>query len=325
MGEGGAQRGGGFRRLIQVGITVLAVVLIARLVDIREAMRILASADKGWAVAAVAIYVVGQVMSAFRWWLIGHSVGLGGRFVDYVRFYFIGMFFMSFGPSTLGGDFIRGLYLAEGGGRRGRAFNSVVFDRLNGLVILVTIGAAAFLVFPRYRTLAPEFTLMFWITTAFGGALLTGWALAPWLVRLLLPVDHKIRRFVEVDLGPFWSDRGMLISTSIVSFFFHLVQILGQWAVSRAIGIEVPMSYIAVFHPLVSAIASIPVSFSGIGLREGGYLYFLTKLGIDQPSAVAYGVLWLLVIVSNSLIGGLVFLASGARLPGLRDEKSEGV
>ena len=70
---------------------------------------------------------------------------------------------------------------------------------------------------------------------------------------------------------------------------------------------------------MVSAVASIPVSFSGIGLREGGYLYFLTKFGIDQPSAVAYGVLWLLVIVANSLIGGLVFLASGARLPALRD------
>ena len=38
-----------------------------------------------------------------------------------------------------------------------RAFNSVLFDRLNGLVILVAIGAAAFLIFPRYRALAPEF------------------------------------------------------------------------------------------------------------------------------------------------------------------------
>ena len=311
--------GGGVRRIVQVAITVLAVALIARLVDLRETARILTSAHLGWALFAVAIYVFGQLMSAFRWWLIGRSVGLGGRYVDYARYYFIGMFFMSFGPSTLDGDFIRGLYLAEGGGRRGRAFNSVLFDRLNGLVILVAIGAAAFLIFPQYRTLAPEFTLMFWITLGFASALLVGWALAPWLVRLALPADHKIRRFVEVDLGPFWTDRGMLVSTSVVSFFFHLVQILGQWAVSRALGITIPFSYIAVFHPLVSAVASIPVSFSGIGLREGGYLYFLTKFGVDQPSAVAYGVLWLLVIIINSLLGGLVFLASGARLPAFRD------
>lgn len=319
VGEKGGGGGGGLRRIVQIAITVLAVGLIARLVDLRETARILREAHLGWAVFAVVIYVIGQLMSAFRWWLIGRSVGLDGRYRDYARFYFIGMFFMSFGPSTLGGDFIRGCYLAEGGGRRGRAFNSVVFDRLNGLVILVAIGAGAFLIFPEYRTLAPEFALMFWVTVAFGSALLVGWLLAPWLVRLVLPADHKIRRFVEVDLGPFWSDRAMLLQTSIVSFFFHLVQIAGQWAVSRALGITVPVSYIAVFHPLVSAVASIPVTFSGIGIREGAYAYFLSQFGVDPSRAVAFGVLWLFVIIINSLLGGLVFLASGARLPAFRD------
>jgi hypothetical protein len=259
-------------------------------------------------------------MSAYRWWLIGRSVGLAQPFPQYVRFYFIGMFFMFFGPSTLGGDVVRSLYLAEGSaGRRARAFNSVLFDRLNGLVILVAIGAASFLLFPRYRTLAPEFSLMFYVTVAFGSGLLLGWMLAPRLARLLLPADHRIRRFIEVDLGPFWTDRGMLVAASTVSFFFHLVQILAQWVVSRAIGIEVPVSYIAVFHPLVSAVASIPLTLSGIGLREGAYAYFLSKIGIAQPSGIAYGSLWFLVIVANSVIGGLVFLASGARLPSLRD------
>jgi len=53
------------------------------------------------------------------------------------------MFFMFFGPSTLGGDLVRGLYLAESAGSRAKAFNSVLFDRLNGLVVLVAIGVLA--------------------------------------------------------------------------------------------------------------------------------------------------------------------------------------
>jgi glycosyltransferase 2 family protein len=315
-----AASGGKLRRVLQIAFSVGAVVLIARHVDLRETGRILGAVHVGWALTAVALYFVGQVMSAYRWWLIGRSVGLEQPFPLYVRFYFIGMFFMFFGPSTLGGDVVRSLYLAEGsGGRRARAFNSVIFDRLNGLVILVAIGAVSFLLFPRYRALAPEFALMFYVTVAFGSGLLLGWMLAPRLARLLLPPEHRVRRFIEVDLGPFWTDRGMLLKTSTVSFFFHLVQIVAQWLVSRALGLEVPISYIGVFHPLVSAIASIPISLSGIGLREGGYIYFLGKIGIDQPSAVAYGTLWFLVIVANSVIGGLVFLASGARLPSLRD------
>lgn len=311
----GAERGSLLRRVLQVAVSSLAVYLIARHVDLRQAAHVLASVRLPYALAAVLLYLAGQVMSAYRWRLIGVSVGLSDGLAHYVRFYFIGMFFMFFGPSTLGGDLVRSLYLAEGEGRRrGRAFNSVLFDRLNGLVVLIAIGAAAFVLFPGYGLPAP----LFYATVVMGSGLFLGWWFAPVLARLVFAPEHAVRRFIEVDLGPFWSDRTMLLGASAVSLAFHLVQISTQLIVARALGLDVPFSYICVFHPLVSALAAIPITLSGIGLREGGYLWFLTHIGVDEASAVAYGGLWFLVIVTNSLIGGLVFLASGARLPKLR-------
>jgi hypothetical protein len=111
----------------------------------------------------------------------------------------------------------------------------------------------------------------------------------------------------------------MLVRVSAVSLVFHFVQIGAQWIVSRALALEVPLAYICIMHPLVSALSAIPISLSGIGLREGGYIFFLTRIGVDQAGAVAFSGLWFLVIVLNSLLGGLVFLSSGARLPRLRD------
>lgn len=313
--DGGSRRGSGWQRLLQVGVSALAIYLIARNVDLRASAEVLASTRAGYVLCAIVLYLLGQVMSAYRWRLIGVSVGLVDGFASYVRFYFIGMFFMFFGPSTLGGDLVRSLYLSEGGGRRGRAFNSVLFDRLNGLVVLVAIGAAAFLLFPDYDLPAP----LFYVTVAFGFSLFFAWWLAPWLARVLLPETHWVRHFVEVDLGPFWHDRAMLAGASAVSLVFHSLQIAVQFIVSRALGLDVPLTYICIFHPLVSVVSALPISLSGLGLREGGYLWFLTRSGIDEPSGVAFGVLWLLVIVANSLIGGIVFVASGARLPRLRD------
>jgi uncharacterized membrane protein YbhN (UPF0104 family) len=304
--------------VLQVALTAAAVAVMLRLVDVADAARILAAAHPGLVLGAVALYLMGQVMSAYRWRLIGGAVGLGGGLARYVRFYFIGMFFMFFGPSTLGGDFVRGLYLAEGGGRRARAFNSVLFDRINGLVVLIAIGAVAFVLFPGYGLPAP----LLYLTVSAGGVLVLGWVLAPAMTALVLPPTHRLRRFVENDLGPFWRDRGMLAAASGVSVVFHLVQIGTQFLVARALGIDLPLSYICVFHPLVSALSAIPVTLSGIGLREGGYLYFLAHYGIDRERALAFGLLWLLVIIANSLIGGMVFLASGARLPTLRDSAS---
>jgi len=313
-GADAASGSGAWRKLLQIAVSGLAIWLIARHVDLRESARVIEAARPLWVMAAIALYVVGQVMSAYRWRLIGTSVGLDASFAEYVRFYFIGMFFMFFGPSTLGGDLVRSLYLGDAAGGRARAFNSVVFDRLNGLVVLVAIGAVAFMLFPQYDLPRP----LFYVTVGFGGALFVGWWVAPVAVRTILPVGHRIRRFVEDDLGPFWRDRRMLLATTCVSVAFHFVQIATQWIVARALGLDVPFKYICIFHPLVSALASIPVTLSGIGLRESGYLLFLQRIGIPQPSAVAYGVLWFLVIVASSLIGGGVFLASGARLPRLR-------
>ena len=79
------------------------------------------------------------------------TVGRSGRpLADYVRFYFIGMFLNVFGLSTIGGDVVRGLYL--GGGRRpALALNSVLFDRVSGLAILMALGAVALLGFPAVQ------------------------------------------------------------------------------------------------------------------------------------------------------------------------------
>jgi uncharacterized membrane protein YbhN (UPF0104 family) len=96
------------------------------------------------------LYLAGQVLSAIKWRLVGSSVGLRRPLVEYVRFYFIGMVVNVFGLSTIGGDVVRGLYL--GAGRRpALALNSVIFDRMSGLAILMALGALALLAFPQYR------------------------------------------------------------------------------------------------------------------------------------------------------------------------------
>ena len=155
-------------------------------------------------------------------------------------------------------------------------------------------------------------------TVGFGTALFLGWWLAPWLVRVVLPPTHRVRRFIEDDLGPFWHDRRMLIAASTVSLVFHFVQIAAQFLICRALDLHVPLTYICVFHPLVSTVSAIPISLSGLGIREKSYMYFLQHIGVSPSTGLAYGALWLVVIVANSLIGGVVFLASGSRLPSLR-------
>jgi hypothetical protein len=106
-------------------------------------------------VLPLGLYLLGQVLSAVKWWMLGSSVGLRRPLGDYIRFYFIGMFLNVFGLSTIGGDVVRGLYLGDGR-RPGLALNSVIFDRISGLAILMAMGAIALWRFRVRAALAPQ-------------------------------------------------------------------------------------------------------------------------------------------------------------------------
>jgi uncharacterized membrane protein YbhN (UPF0104 family) len=306
------RRGAIARWCLRVVVSVGIVVYILVDVDTGDLVRALSRVRVGMVGEALLIYLIGQGLSALKWGLLGRSVGLSRRFGDYARFYFIGMFFNLFGPSTIGGDVVRALYL--GGGRRPvLAFNSVLFDRASGLALLMAIGAIGFLAFPQYGLPWPLEAAV----VVGGVGLLLGWLTCPWLVRLL-PRSSRARRQVEVDMAPFWRDGRLLLRVSMVAVVFHLSQVCVQWLLARAAGTAVPFSYCLIMHPLLSVMMALPVSLGGFGVREGGYLYFLTRIDVDDSIAVTMGLLWWVLTLLAGLVGGVLFLASGAELPELR-------
>ena len=301
--------GGRARWLLRVAVSIGIVTYILVDVDTEDLVRTLASVRSAPLAGALALYLAGQTLSAFKWSLLGRSVGYARPVGDYARFYFIGMFFNLFGPSTIGGDVVRALYLAEGH-RPGLAINSVVFDRVSGLALLMALGAAALIAFPGYGFPWP-------LTAALVGGglvLVLGWWMCPRLVRLL-PAGNRLRRQVETELGPFWRDRALLVRVAGVSLAFHLTQVAVQYVLARAAGVALPFSYCLIYHPVISVMTALPVSVAGLGVREGGYLYFLTRIDVDDSIAVTLGLLWFALTVLAGLVGGALFVASGAALP----------
>jgi uncharacterized membrane protein YbhN (UPF0104 family) len=300
------------RWAVRIAVSLAIVVYILVDVDHGDLAAALGRVRLGPFFGALLLYLAGQLMSSYKWWLLGTSVGLDRPLGSYTRFYFMGMFFNLFGPSTLGGDVVRTLYLADGR-QPGLSFNSVVFDRASGLALLMALGAVGLLLFPQY-----DFP---WALTAgvvvAGAGLVIGWWTCPYLVRLL-PERNRIRRQVEDELAPFWRDRRMLLGISVVSIAFHLTQVTAQWVLARAAGAALPFSYCLIFHPMISVMTALPLSVGGFGVREGGYLYFLTRIDVDDSIAVTAGLLWFAVTALAGLLGGALFLASGAELPRLR-------
>ena len=89
-------------------------------------------------------------------------------------------------------------------------------------------------------------------------------------------------------------------------------RILVHALVARALGLRIELTYFFLFVPLLAVIVSLPISFNGIGVREGAGVVLFGLVGVSRAHAFSLQFTTYLVGVAVSLLGGVTFLA---RLP----------
>jgi glycosyltransferase 2 family protein len=293
--------------LISIGLLVF---FLSR-IDFFHFLGALSNAKFSYIAMCLLIYLVGQLLSSVRWALLARTVGFQNTLKDFAQYYFIGMFFSLFTPSTVGGDVGRVIYLAReganrkpGGGATAFATISVWADRAIGMAVLVWIGAVALLLFPEYRL--PQ--SIRYVTFAISSGLLLGLILLPLLSRIMPGKEHRVGKNLHLALQSYPRHWRALGNAMLISLAVHFMQAWMHVLIGRSLDFEVPWSYALIIYPLVGTFSALPVSLNGIGLREGGYLFLLNRIGVSSEHAIAFGLLWFIVVALDSMIGGLIFI-----------------
>lgn len=280
---------------------VLAVLLTE--IDTSETRAALARADWRWLALALALNLGSQTVSAGRWWLLTRAVGFDEPLRRVMAYYFSGMYLNVFGPGTVTGDVGRGLFLA-GGQRRTLALTTVLAHRLIGfmaLLLVLMVGVLSLRALPLPDPVR-------WLAVLAVPVLLGAWIVGPRTLARLLPAGSRWRTLIDHDLAPYWSDRQLLAVSLLLASSVHGLQICSQMSVAHALGLAPPWAYFWVIVPLINAAATLPVTFSGVGLREAGYLYALSWSGLTAASAISVGLLSSAVVLITGLSGLPVFL-----------------
>lgn len=251
--------------------------------------------------AAVGVYALTQVVSALRWQQLSRPLGFSRALVHYIRFYYIGMFFNLVLPTSVGGDVVRAWYLQDGPGRRLSAFLSVFIDRFSGLLVLLCLACVAVPLCP--------IPLPGWIPASVlgtAGCAFVGLA----CVGLTLRITRRFQRLIRIQdsLRLLLANPRLLLSSTVLSLVVQAANVVVVWLVGQAISLPVPQGYYWIVVPMVSLLTLLPVSLSGIGVREFGMILFLQPLGIADGMAISLAFLWFLAFTATSLAGGFVYL-----------------
>jgi uncharacterized membrane protein YbhN (UPF0104 family) len=253
-----------------------------------------------WAIAFL-MYLASQVISSARWYFLAHALDFAGPWSAYFRYYFVGMYFNLFLPSSVGGDVLKMHLISRGGAKKLRATYSVVADRLFGLAAMLLLGAGAILT--GHGILPRHFEHLLCVT---GICIITSLLGLPLVGKLLSRAWPEIGKRLAVFLV-FWEKPKALFAALSLSF---VLQTLGMGAVTllaKDMGLSLPAAFYFAAFPLVAILTILPISFNGMGIREGGFIYFLGLKGIPAEKALTLSLSFFTIQVAASLIGGLAY------------------
>ncbi len=284
-------------------------------------------ADLRWIGAALLAYMVVEVAAALRWNVLLKVQGIHLPFRRMSALFFIGLFFNQFLPGGTGGDVVK-IYLLvkEAPGKIAGALLATLFDRLIGLVALITLTGV--LIALRYDFLAqtPQTLSLLWILLAILGSAILG-LVTSFIVSgfdLLRRLPAKIpgrEKLIELSAAyhlyaRHWTATAAAFGFSIVA---HLATFLTFLCVAHAFRAGVATLDFFAIMPIERTISSLPISFAGMGVREHILQVMLGDLcGVPAPVAVLIGSMSFLVMLASAAPGGLVYLfyrSSGAAGP----------
>jgi len=123
--------------------------------------------------------------------------------------------------------------------------------------------------------------------------------------------SHMLGRLAEGigSAAKFYSNKpARLVEAFGISMLIHLVNILATYLSFKALNVEGELLFAAVVYPVVSVMLLIPISISGIGVRDATLAVLFTLFGHSAASGVALSWLALLAVIPNVAIGGAIQL-----------------
>jgi uncharacterized membrane protein YbhN (UPF0104 family) len=310
--------GAGWRFWARAAVSVgLLALLVANVPDLDGALPRTHHLRTGLLLtAAVSVTLLGVILSAWRWQRVLLVFDAHVPLRTLVSHYLAGLFLGNVLPSTIGGDVLRIARCSATTGSGEVGFASVAIERLTGFIALPALVLAGFLARPSLLDADGAWLA---ITTSGGtlGVLTLVLVLAghPRLAGRFAGNESWTRFIGAVHSGV---DRMRThppyalaaIGTALV---YQVSVVCSVLLVFETLDLSVPVAGAFAFVPAVMMLQVLPVSFNGLGVREGLLVLFLRSFGVSSAQAIAAGLLWFTTTLVVSMLGAPAFAVGHRR------------
>lgn len=267
------------------------------------------------------------LVGALRWNLVLRMAGLDLGVRRATEISFIAHFFNSFLLGSTGGDLFKAYYAArETRHKKIEAVVTVYVDRLIGLFAM--LSSAGLMILPNREMLFSQRPLI--VVTCLVLAMLVGCSVVvglsfwggisrrlprarAWLRRL--PQGELVERSLEA-CRLFGRKPLFLGRVFVISMLVNLLCVLQMMLLAWSMNLQIPPLAMLVIVPMIICISALPITPSGLGVRENLYVLMLgaPAIGIGPTQALSLSLLAYACGLFWSVIGAAVYV-------GLKDSR----
>lgn len=294
--------------LVKLAISAILVAVLSFGIDFGETFSTIAHADLIDLALSVVILMALIALGALRWKLVSDLQNPGLPLGRATVVMLIGWFFNQALPSTIGGDVVRGHLLWNDYLDKTKFVSAIMIDRLIGLFVVV-VFTTVFLS-DIDETLGgglPYIGLLVLVGVAYvcyaiaitSDLLLARWTPFPALARFTAGFSKAFRAVI--------TSPALFAKILAIGLIYQLAFLYSIFLVFESVDASVSFLEVLILMPAIQLISSIPVSYSGWGVREQSIVFAFGMAGLASSTAFAASVLMGLMFIVAGFPGAILW------------------
>ncbi|MFH1752172.1 MAG: lysylphosphatidylglycerol synthase transmembrane domain-containing protein [archaeon] len=299
-----------------IGILLFAFIIWS--IGLEELIIVFQSVEWFWFLPLILFSFIGIIFKTIKWQAFIKVLGEKYSFKQALGVWFAGFFIGVVTPGKIG-EAVRAAYLKKDLKlETGKGLITVALDRIFDVVFLFLIVLLGLIAFSFYvdfpQTIVVTLIILF-ITLLAVLVILSKQSLVTFFFKPLYRfVPKKFKPKISKTYNDFYSGfrlirkkKIVLLKASVLTIIAWFVTFLAFYFAFLMLNIDISIALVLMIVPTIILLEALPISFSGIGTRDAGLIFFFSFLGITAQLAVAYSLIILFSEVLFAFIGFLYF------------------
>jgi uncharacterized protein (TIRG00374 family) len=303
--------------IIKIVITIAILGYIITRIPLLDVWHSLKKANILYVAAAYSIIIGMRYFIAYRTKIFTNIHNMRISIQQFFEISLVSSFYGFFLPGTLAGGAVRWYKISKAGDKPAESMTAIIYDRLISTLVLVMVGTIFWLIERHMQSsqgmglvlLATLSALALTYVLAFNGKV------ALLLIRItqtlfLIPelVREKVKKVLFSSMDYRRISERKHIEIFMLSLLYDFFGILAIYLLSLSLDLPLTLIQLGWIRSIVTILSMLPISFSGIGVREGSMILLLQTYSVAPANALALSFLVLLGNIVLALCGGLIEL-----------------